>query len=370
MVSVMNNRTENSHRTKEISWIEKLHSLLGDDPSVILVTVVAVRGSAPREVGAKILVSTTRQCGTIGGGNLEYQALALARECLTVGASPAGDSAMPFIRSYALGPSLGQCCGGHVELMFEKVDGTTEWLQQAFESAGRAGAERLWLCRSISDAAYCFVETGADSGQSPASAGEPDNCAVLLRRASCLPSTADEQDLRQAMATTDATGEWWCEVLTPTLPEIWVFGAGHVGAAVHEQLQLLPCQSIAIDSRDEQLDNLPPGVRVIASDDCVAEVAAAPANAWYLVMTHSHTLDFDICHAVLKRGEFSYLGLIGSATKRVNFARRLAHRGVDSAQIDRMISPIGLPAIQSRLPQLIALGVAADLAQRWQGASR
>ena len=117
------------------------------------------------------------------------------------------------------------------------------------------------------------------------------------------------------------------------------------------------------------LTNLPPGVRVIASDECAAEVAAAPANAWYLVMTHSHAVDFDICHAVLKRGEFSYLGLIGSATKRVNFARRLERRGIEPTLIDRMISPIGLPAIQSRLPQLIALGVAADLVQRWQGAS-
>jgi len=83
-------------------------------------------------------------------------------------------------------------------------------------------------------------------------------------------------------------------------------------------------------------------------------------------MTHSHTVDFDICHSALKRTDFAYLGLIGSATKRATFASRLANRGIDEKQIDRLISPIGLPSIQSRLPQLIALGVAADLAHQWQ----
>ena len=370
----MINRTENINRTEAINWVKTLRSLLRQDQSVILVTVVAVRGSAPREVGAKILVTTARQFGTIGGGNLEYQAVAVARECLAVSGSAAVVSAIPFVRPYALGPSLGQCCGGYVELMFEKIDQSTGWLGQAFEADERSSAERVWLCRSTSNAAFCFVEIAAHNDRSPAPNDEHLHNAVLLRDASSQPTTADELQLRQAIAAIDETDAWWCdawwcELLTPSLPEIWVFGAGHVGTALHEQLRLLPCHSIAIDSRDEMLTNLPPGVRVIASDECAAEVAAAPANAWYLVMTHSHAVDFDICHAVLKRGEFSYLGLIGSATKRVNFARRLERRGIEPTLIDRMISPIGLPAIQSRLPQLIALGVAADLVQRWQGAS-
>lgn len=347
-----------------INWTAKLQSLVKAGESVILVTVVAVRGSAPREVGAKILVSMTDQWETIGGGNLEYQAIAHARNMLSVTGVEEALGDVPSVRSYALGPTLGQCCGGQVELMFERVDSDTGWLRKVAETARPAAGGRRWLCRSLTDANYHFIEA---SRSDPVNESE----AVLLRNASCEPSTPDAPYLLAGTATDkgNSSAGWWCEVLDPALPQVWVFGAGHVGAAVHEQLQLLPCRTTAIDCRDDLLDNLPACVTMIASDDCAAEVAVAPANAWFLVMTHSHTLDFDICHAVLKRGDFSYLGLIGSATKRATFARRLAQRGIDRAQINRMISPIGLSSIRSRLPQLIALGVAADLAQRWQGAA-
>ena len=80
----------------------------------VLVTVDATSGSAPREVGAWMLVFTRDFAGTIGGGNLEFQAIDEARRRL-VGAG--ADPVMP----YALGPSLGQCCGGLVHLRFERV---------------------------------------------------------------------------------------------------------------------------------------------------------------------------------------------------------------------------------------------------------
>jgi len=86
------------------------------------VTVIAVRGSAPREVGAKLLISDAGQRGTVGGGNLEYQAVALARDMLK-----SRQCTGPDIKPFALGPSLGQCCGGYVELMFERITCNTDW---------------------------------------------------------------------------------------------------------------------------------------------------------------------------------------------------------------------------------------------------
>ena len=70
-------------------------------------TVAIVEGSGPREAGAKMLVSADRQADTIGGGHLEMRALDIARAMLT-------DGRRRHIERFALGPSLGQCCGGVV----------------------------------------------------------------------------------------------------------------------------------------------------------------------------------------------------------------------------------------------------------------
>ncbi len=82
----------------------------------LLVRVVRVEGSVPREVGAWMMVQTSRVTGTIGGGHLEFDAIARARAML------AGTEAIPTeTQRYALGPSLGQCCGGVMWLQFEKL---------------------------------------------------------------------------------------------------------------------------------------------------------------------------------------------------------------------------------------------------------
>ncbi|MEY5098622.1 MAG: hypothetical protein RJA36_1341 [Pseudomonadota bacterium] len=91
------------------------------EPAAVVVTVVATRGSAPREAGAWMAVYAGHQVGTIGGGNLEWQALGIARELLAGGAGLG--FRVPLTRRLALGPSLGQCCGGTVELRFERLCG-------------------------------------------------------------------------------------------------------------------------------------------------------------------------------------------------------------------------------------------------------
>ena len=82
--------------------------------SAVMVTVTATQGSVPRGPGTQMLVFAQGEAGTIGGGHLEFQALAHARRLL------AGQAATSSLRQ-VLGPSLGQCCGGVVELAFERV---------------------------------------------------------------------------------------------------------------------------------------------------------------------------------------------------------------------------------------------------------
>jgi xanthine dehydrogenase accessory factor len=95
--------------------LNQLLQALAEGPAV-LVRVTHTEGSSPREAGTWMAVTQSSLIGTIGGGHLEYDAMQLARQMLLQGA-PAHPS-----KRYALGPSLGQCCGGAVQLRFDRVD--------------------------------------------------------------------------------------------------------------------------------------------------------------------------------------------------------------------------------------------------------
>jgi xanthine dehydrogenase accessory factor len=78
-------------------------------------------------------------------------------------------------------------------------------------------------------------------------------------------------------------------------------------------------------------------------------------------LTHSHALDLAITEAILKRGDFAYLGLIGSKTKRARFLHRFEARGIAPEVLARLTCPIGLPGIEGKEPEVIAVAVVAQL---------
>ena len=96
----------------------------------VVVRVAQVRGSAPREVGACMVVASNRLQGSVGGGHLEWQATAHARALL-------GGQLLPRQVRYALGPNLGQCCGGEVVLEFTVL---ASWTQAQAALAAQAPA--------------------------------------------------------------------------------------------------------------------------------------------------------------------------------------------------------------------------------------
>ncbi|MCK6425617.1 MAG: xanthine dehydrogenase accessory protein XdhC [Burkholderiaceae bacterium] len=143
-------------------------------------------------------------------------------------------------------------------------------------------------------------------------------------------------------------------------------GAGHVGRAVAHLLATLPCRVQWIDERDDAFP--PPGegpdaahLERLAVDSPEAEVALAPPQACFLVLTHSHDLDLRIVEAILRRDDLRWCGLIGSATKRARFEHRLRSRGLTPAQLARLTCPAGLPGIVGKEPEVIAVGVVAQL---------
>ncbi len=257
---------------------DMLRSLLGWGDPVAEVRVVSARGSTPREAGVRMLVTASAAFGTIGGGRLEWQAIAKARQLLD------SDDATQRLE-VPLGPAVGQCCGGHVTL--------------------------------------------------------------LLRR-------ADQSVLAELVAAERADDA--------ARPLVLVFGAGHVGQAVTAALSPLPLRTRWIDGREGMLDGeLPAGIEAVPMARPLDEVARAPAGAAWLVLTHSHALDFEICAAVLERGDFTYLGLIGSATKRAKFERGFRELGIARERIARLVCPIGSETVRDKRPAVIAALVAAEL---------
>lgn len=123
------------------SWLAVLQDCEKRGEAAMLVTVAATDGSAPRDAGTKMVVTASGSHGTIGGGSLEFQAIAVARQMLR-------DGAGPVLRRYPLGPSLGQCCGGHVTLLFEPRQ--PEQFNIALFGAGHVGRAVVQVLGSVS----------------------------------------------------------------------------------------------------------------------------------------------------------------------------------------------------------------------------
>lgn len=246
--------------------------------AAVVVEVLATQGSVPREAGTRMLVAAGEVQGSIGGGHLELQAIATARRRIE-----AGDTTV-HEQQVALGPTLGQCCGGALTLRFAPLD---------------AAALARW----------------------PAA---------------------------------------------PPRFHLQLYGAGHVGRAIVRHLEAIACRVQWIDERESEFPAvlLPAHIERVCVEPVEAEVATAPAQAHYLVLTHSHDLDLRITEAILRRGDFAFLGLIGSLTKRARFMHRFEQRGVAPAALARLTCPIGIPGIAGKEPEVIAVGVVAQLLQQ------
>jgi xanthine dehydrogenase accessory factor len=312
-------------------WWNRALEMAARGEAAALVTVCAVSGSAPREPGTRMLIWAGGQVGTVGGGNLEFTIVDQARKLVASG-NP------HRFQSYPLGPLLGQCCGGRVGVLIERIDaGSVVWLS---EVAAAEAAGRPYLIHSI------LTETG------------------IVRRVEGAPSTAfgESVGLRDREGRPvdlgkpiDPTGLNIVERVDAR-PFLLMFGAGHVGRALAPIVATLPFRVQWFDNRPEFAS---PGV--VICDDLVARVEAAPAGALYLVFTQSHAVDYELTQAVLLRGDFLYCGLIGSTTKRKRFERRLIEEGIAPAMLRRLVCPIGRVGLASKDPAVLAVGVATEL---------
>ncbi|MFP2421258.1 xanthine dehydrogenase accessory protein XdhC [Pseudescherichia vulneris] len=254
---------------KTDEWLDVLLRLRDRRVPAIILTLLQDKGSVPRGAGTKMVVSVDESWLTIGGGNLEFQCMAIAREMLASGQQT------PRQETFALGARTGQCCGGMTQVLFEP-----------------------W--------------------------GLPQ-------------------------------------------PEIYLFGAGHVGQALVAILATLPCRVNWVDEREAQFGLIPAGVRCLHTNDPCDVARHAPSNSLFVVMTHHHPLDLALAETVLKRGDAGYLGVIGSRTKRQRFDYLLEGKGINREKRETMRCPIGLPDVKGKLPAEIAVAVAGEIIAVYQG---
>ena len=272
------------------------------------VVIAAIKGSSPREVGASMLLWPGGQSGTIGGGALEYQA---------------SQSPKPGLRSYPLGPELGQCCGGYVTLV-------TECFNQPVEATD------------------IFVRQIERDLPLP------------------LPMARLQRAMRNGsgVAAVLCSGGWLAEPIDQPRIPLWVWGAGHVGRAVVP----IAAQMGEFDVTwiDTSPDRFPKGaaqnVNIVPAAEPVHLMGHASITAQHLIFTYSHALDLAICHAALTQG-FTFCGLIGSASKWARFRARLAALGHNPSEIQKITCPIGDPNL-GKEPISIAISVTQALLLR------
>ncbi|WP_312464106.1 xanthine dehydrogenase accessory protein XdhC, partial [Pantoea endophytica] len=142
--------------------------------------------------------------------------------------------------------------------------------------------------------------------------------------------------------------------------------AGHVGQALVNLLATLPCRITWIDSRAAQFRAVPPGVTVRQVEDPIDCVQEAAPDSYFVVMTHDHPLDLALSEAILRRGDFRYAGVIGSATKAQRFRYRLEGKGIAADSLARLRCPIGLADVKGKLPAEIAVAVAGEIISVYQ----
>jgi xanthine dehydrogenase accessory factor len=296
---------------------QKTNEYIKSHGKIARVLILKTFGSAPRDEGTTMLIWDSGQFGTIGGGELEYQVTRLAKKIII-------DNKGSRIKKFSLGPDMGQCCGGAVELLIEILDETK----------------------------VKFISVDDGFFARPVFKNEKSlNVQALIKsyRNKSVPIKTSFKDC------------WLFEPVTKEKELIWIYGAGHVGTAIANILSKLSQFSVTcIDtSQDRYPDNFPKTVEKLITKNPAQIVQYAPSETHHLILTYSHALDLEICHQLLQHN-FATAGLIGSKTKWARFKKRLNELNYTFEQINRIICPIGEPSF-GKSPYEIAIGVASML---------
>ena len=302
-------------------WIDAALDCVHRRQRGVLAMVTDERGSTPRDTGSWMLLTKEAVLGTIGGGELERTLIEAARAML--------DGAGTWSRApmqCALGPDMRQCCGGVVQVLLEPIDaGAAQWLVEARQQLVLTGHVQIAF-----DSATCEIS----------------------------PVVATDDTLVDTLSSGIITLSF-----QENRPRLALFGAGHVGRALCTIASQLPIRVTVFDARPDQCAQVPEAANVCV-DERFDPVLGAKRLKDYeaaLVMTHSHTLDYDLCRLLLRRPDLVYTGLIGSESKSRRFRKALRKDGLHDLELARLTSPIGKHGPDGKEPGVIAMSVLSEI---------
>ncbi len=336
----------------EADFYGRLAEMLADGQQLVLCTVIRLLGSGPRRAGAKMVVRDGAVAmGTVGGGLLEAQATAWARD--------ARESGRPLCRSFALdlpAPSdSGMTCGGRAEVLADPLDATRPAVAAFFREVQRLVADGgrgslVTLLRGEGDGlstARFLVSGGRLLTSLPAAAGPlPPTIA-----GAAAPALLEQGDLR-----------FFVEPLVPPAT-VYIFGAGHIGLHLVPLCRRLGFRTVVVDDRADfaSRERFPDASALVvaASFERALEDLEIDQESYLVIVTRGHGADAAVLRQALKRGP-EYVGMIGSARKRGLIFEELLREGVAAGDLARVSCPIGLP-IGAETPEEIAVSIAAEL---------
>jgi xanthine dehydrogenase accessory factor len=320
------------------STARSLRAFLDASPSAALVEVAEAKGSTPREKGAWMLVSPERIFGTIGGGQLEFIAIAKAREVLE-GAVGAQGKRQPINAGAAPHPPAGTFSPYRDGEKGEAAGLRTDAFSPFTGRRSRQGDEGQ---RDDRIGVTLDIPLGPEIGQCCGG-----RVGVSIRLV--------DDDL-QAKLIEEAEAE------DAKLPHVYIFGGGHVGHALAAAFALLPVHVVVVETRADALEGMPEGAETRLTPVPEEMVREAPPGSAFVVLTHDHALDFLIVAEALKRDDAAYVGMIGSKTKKATFKTwYLKTAGGSEAGFARLVSPIGGNLVKDKRPAVIAALAAAEI---------
>lgn len=286
----------------------------------VLATIIWDDGSAPRGRGSQMLVGREGLlAGTIGGGAVEGQSIALAQELLACGVR---SKTREFrLRRDGSAQSTGMVCGGDVTVYFRRIpaaDGA--WDTLAAEVLRRVSVrEKGWLVQPL------------DGG---------------------MPYLADEDTDRENCFT----------MPLPVGERALIFGAGHIARALVPLLCTVGFRPVVFDDRPQfaTRERFPQADQVICGDFTrIRDYLTVGPEDYVVIMTNGHEYDFQAQVQVL-RGETAYVGVIGSRKKTAFVNQRLREAGIAEEAIAFVHTPVGT-AIKAVTPEEIAVSITGEM---------
>ena len=311
---------------------EKLEG--GED--LVLVTIIASDGAAPRGAGARMLIGKEgRLSGTIGGGAVEYRSEQMAAEILRTRESGKHD----FTLTRNDVENLGMICGGAVQVYFSFIPGgDPEYIALATETEQKfAEGQDLWLVADVTEGSTMFLADKSNKKLAPELTRHPHRI------------TLEGRDLYIEQINTSG--------------RVYIFGCGHVAQELEPVLTHVGFRCVVMDDRPEfaNRDLFPTAEEVLMVDfEKLSDYIKIGPQDYVCVMTRGHGFDTVVQAQVLPMHP-CYCGVIGSRHKAAGVRKTLHDDyGVSDADLDQVTTPIGL-AIQAETPAEIAISIAGQL---------